>query len=90
MLSKFCEPSLILSQQLTQVTMFVSFFRVSVLAFFSFVLTACGGGETNVERGNRLGILHFSNAGEPQGLDPVFVKANVLCLEVSVDNVLGV
>ncbi len=28
------------------------------------------GGETNVESGNRLKILHYGNYGEPQGLDP--------------------
>ncbi|MHA7817906.1 MAG: peptide ABC transporter substrate-binding protein [Pseudohaliea sp.] len=34
------------------------------------VLGACGSGETNVERGNREGILHYGNGSEPQGLDP--------------------
>lgn len=33
-------------------------------------LIACGGGESNVESGNRAGILHFGNGSEPQGLDP--------------------
>lgn len=33
-------------------------------------LAACGGGESNVERGNREGVLHFGNGTEPQGLDP--------------------
>lgn len=33
-------------------------------------LLACGGGESNVASGNRLGILHFGNGTEPQGLDP--------------------
>ncbi|MFT4614803.1 MAG: oligopeptide transport system substrate-binding protein [Bacteroidia bacterium] len=33
-------------------------------------LGACTGGESNVERGNREGVLHFGNATEPQGLDP--------------------
>ena len=34
------------------------------------LLTACTGGETNVEQGNREGILHYGNGSEPQGLDP--------------------
>ncbi|GAB5450781.1 MAG: peptide ABC transporter substrate-binding protein [Halioglobus sp.] len=34
------------------------------------MLMACGAGESNVERGNREGILHFGNGAEPQGLDP--------------------
>ncbi|KAA1189597.1 peptide ABC transporter substrate-binding protein [Pseudohalioglobus sediminis] len=33
-------------------------------------LAACTGGESNVEIGNREGILHFGNGSEPQGLDP--------------------
>ncbi len=35
-------------------------------------LTACGGGtqETRVEEGNRLGVFHKGNYGEPGGLDP--------------------
>jgi oligopeptide transport system substrate-binding protein len=33
-------------------------------------LAACGSGESNVERGNREGILHYGNGTEPQGLDP--------------------
>jgi oligopeptide transport system substrate-binding protein len=33
-------------------------------------LVACGGGESNVARGNREGILHYGNGSEPQGLDP--------------------
>ena len=37
---------------------------------FVALLAACGGGETNVERGNREGILHYANGSEPQGLDP--------------------
>lgn len=31
---------------------------------------ACTGGESNVEQGNRTGVLHFGNSTEPQGLDP--------------------
>ncbi len=34
------------------------------------LLAACGGGESNVARGNREGILHYGNGTEPQGLDP--------------------
>ena len=34
------------------------------------VLAACMGGESNVERGNREGGLHYGNGAEPQGLDP--------------------
>ena len=34
------------------------------------MLTACGSGESNVESGNRDGILHYGNGAEPQGLDP--------------------
>ena len=33
-------------------------------------LTACIGGESNVEIGNREGVLHYGNGSEPQGLDP--------------------
>jgi oligopeptide transport system substrate-binding protein len=33
-------------------------------------LTACGSRESNVESGNRDGILHYGNGAEPQGLDP--------------------
>ena len=37
------------------------------------LLSACGGGETNVERGNREKILQFGNGTEPQELDPHIV-----------------
>jgi oligopeptide transport system substrate-binding protein len=37
---------------------------------FALSLLACGGGESNVARGNREGVLHFGNGSEPQGLDP--------------------
>ncbi|KKL45141.1 hypothetical protein LCGC14_2358680, partial [marine sediment metagenome] len=30
----------------------------------------CGGGESNVEKGNREGVLHWGNGAEPQELDP--------------------
>lgn len=42
---------------------------IVTLAFLA-LITACTGGETNVERGNREGILHYGNGSEPQGLDP--------------------
>jgi oligopeptide transport system substrate-binding protein len=41
-----------------------------LLVISALVVTACGGGETNVERGNREGVLHYGNGSEPQGLDP--------------------
>jgi len=44
--------------------------RLLLLAVAAALLTACGGGESNVASGNRLGILHFGNGSEPQGLDP--------------------
>ena len=34
------------------------------------LLSACGGGESNVVTGNRDGVLHYGNGTEPQGLDP--------------------
>jgi oligopeptide transport system substrate-binding protein len=35
------------------------------------LLAACGGGgESRVEEGTRLGVLHFGNAAEPAALDP--------------------
>ena len=45
---------------------------IRILATLAFVLSlaACGGGESNVVKGNRDGILHFGNGSEPQGLDP--------------------
>ncbi len=33
-------------------------------------LSACTGGESNVERGNRDQTFHYGNGSEPQGLDP--------------------
>lgn len=41
-----------------------------VLTFLCLSIGACTGGESNVEQGNREGVLHFGNATEPQGLDP--------------------
>ena len=43
---------------------------LSVFAVVLTVLTACGGGESNVVTGNRDGVLHYGNGTEPQGLDP--------------------
>ena len=34
------------------------------------LLSACGGGENNVDQGNRDGTLHWGNGTEPQSLDP--------------------
>lgn len=49
------------------------FLRLSLL--LSLLITACSGGdtETRVVAGNREGVLHFGNYGEPQGLDPHIV-----------------
>lgn len=44
-----------------------------LLLLLSTLLLACSAGETNVERGNRDGILHYGNGSEPQGLDPHIV-----------------
>ncbi len=45
---------------------FLKYLGVALLA----TLTACTGGESNVTKGNRDGILHYANGSEPQGLDP--------------------
>lgn len=37
------------------------------------MLSACGSHESNVDSGNRLGILHWGNGTEPQELDPHIV-----------------
>ena len=37
------------------------------------LISGCGSGETNVERGNREQIFHFGNGTEPQELDPHIV-----------------
>ena len=47
--------------------------RPCLVAAFVLLLAACTGGESNVERGNREGILHYGNGSEPQGLDPQVV-----------------
>ena len=47
--------------------------RLTIL--LCFLLTACSGGdsESRVDAGNREGVMHFGNHGEPQGLDPHIV-----------------
>ncbi len=46
-----------------------------LLSVLALGLSACGGGsrESQVEQGNRDGILHLGNGSEPQGLDPHIV-----------------
>jgi oligopeptide transport system substrate-binding protein len=44
--------------------------RIGMILFLACTLGACTGGESNVERGNREGVLHYGNGTEPQGLDP--------------------
>lgn len=43
------------------------------LLLFSALLIACSPDETNVQSGNREGVLHYGNGSEPQGLDPHIV-----------------
>jgi oligopeptide transport system substrate-binding protein len=45
------------------------FSLISAIAL-SLILTGCGSSESNVESGNRTGILHWGNGTEPQSLDP--------------------
>ena len=47
-----------------------SFFQQLLIVLVTGPLLACGGGESNVDKGNREGILHYGNGSEPQGLDP--------------------
>jgi len=47
--------------------------RPALVAALVLFLVACTAGESNVERGNREGILHYGNGSEPQGLDPQVV-----------------
>lgn len=47
--------------------------RSFFLAVSALVLASCAAGESNVESGNREGILHYGNGAEPQGLDPHIV-----------------
>jgi oligopeptide transport system substrate-binding protein len=47
----------------------VALLKPCLLLGLALLIASCGG-ESNVERGNREGILHFGNASEPQGLDP--------------------
>ena len=42
----------------------------ALIAVYLISLTACMGGESKVEQGNREGVLHYGNGSEPQGLDP--------------------
>ncbi|UTW46578.1 peptide ABC transporter substrate-binding protein [bacterium SCSIO 12696] len=44
--------------------------RLFITVISVILLTACGSGETNVDRGNRAGILYWGNGEEPQDLDP--------------------
>ena len=44
--------------------------RLLAVLLTTLALAACTGGESNVEIGNRTGVLHFGNGSEPQGLDP--------------------
>jgi len=43
---------------------------IFILAFSVILIGSCDVGEGNVDSGNRLGILHYGNGSEPQGLDP--------------------
>ncbi len=45
----------------------------ALLLTAALLLSACGGGESNVAAGNREQILHFGNGTEPQELDPHIV-----------------
>jgi len=38
------------------------------------LLAACDIGETNVQSGNRAGVLHVGNGSEPQSLDPHIIS----------------
>ena len=49
---------------------FRSLNRLGLSCLLLALLTACGGGESNVVTGNRDGVLHYGNGAEPQGLDP--------------------
>ncbi len=42
----------------------------SIFALLCILLASCSVQEGNVDSGNRLGILHYGNGSEPQGLDP--------------------
>ncbi|MEK9593858.1 MAG: hypothetical protein VW035_08115, partial [Luminiphilus sp.] len=44
--------------------------RLGLCCLLLTLLSACGGGESNVVTGNRDGVLHYGNGAEPQGLDP--------------------
>jgi len=46
------------------------FLSLTLIFWCLLSLSACGRGESNVESGNRDGILHVGNGTEPQTLDP--------------------
>ena len=48
--------------------------KLLLLISLSLSLFSCTQGESNVDSGNRLGILHKGNGTEPQGLDPHVVS----------------
>ena len=43
---------------------------IALLLTFVLLLTGCGNGESNVDKGNKNGILYVGNGTEPQTLDP--------------------
>jgi len=47
--------------------------KLGIVALACVLLAGCGGGESNVEAGDREQILHFGNGTEPQELDPHIV-----------------
>lgn len=49
--------------------------KIFITSILTLLIAACGGGssESRVDAGNREGVLHFGNYGEPQGLDPHIV-----------------
>src|SRR5258708_32793916 len=51
----------------------------------SALMSGCSGPKTEVERGNRAGILHVGNGGEPATLDPQVASGNP---EYYIDNTL--
>ena len=46
------------------------FAGIALIGLLITVLQGCGQGESNVDAGNRDGVLHFGNGTEPQTLDP--------------------
>ena len=59
----------ILKHRLVILSLCHYFLRPALLVLL-LLLNACGQGESNVERGNRTGILYKGNGTEPQTLDP--------------------